>query len=292
MREIIENQTVENKIFTLRGKQVMLDSDLAKLYQVETKRINEAVRRNPEKFPNDLMFDMTKEETESLKSQNATFKESLNNRKYLPKVFTEQGVYMLATVLKSKVATDVTLSIMRTFTKMKHFLSQNANLFAKIDAIEKRQITYELTTDEKLKKIFNTLEDKSIKPTQGIFFDGQIFDAYEFVSNLIKSAKKDIVLVDNYIDETVLTLFSKNQDIQITIYTKTISKQLKLDLDRYNAQYKPITIKKFNLSHDRFLIIDKEEVYHIGASLKDLGKKWFAFNKMDKESIAILEKLK
>ncbi|MEO1954719.1 MAG: ORF6N domain-containing protein, partial [Campylobacterales bacterium] len=196
MREIIENQTVENKIFTLRGKQVMLDSDLAKLYQVETKRINEAVRRNPEKFPNDLMFDMTKEETESLKSQNATFKESLNNRKYLPKVFTEQGVYMLATVLKSKVATDVTLSIMRTFTKMKHFLSQNANLFAKIDAIEKRQITYELTTDEKLKKIFNTLEDKSIKPTQGIFFDGQIFDAYEFVSNLIKSAKKDIVLVD------------------------------------------------------------------------------------------------
>jgi len=281
---------IENKILIIRDKQVMLDSDLAELYQVETKRVNEAVKRNPEKFPDDLMFELSDKEYEILKSQNAT--SSWGGRRNKPKVFTEQGVYMLATVLKSKVATEVTLSIMRTFTKMKHFLSQNANLFAKIDAIEKRQISYEIKTDEKIEKIFNLIEDKSIKPTQGIFFDGQIFDAYEFVSSLIKSAKKEIVLIDNYIDESVLTLFSKNQNIKVTIYTKSITKQIKLDLQKYNSQYKPITIKEFKNSHDRFLIIDKSEVYHIGASLKDLGKKWFAFSKMDKESLSILEKLK
>ena len=289
MNEVVK-YNIENKILTIRDKQVMLDSDLAELYQVETKRINEAVKRNPEKFPDDLMFELSDKEYEILKSQNAT--SSWGGRRNKPKVFTEQGVYMLATVLKSKVATDVTLSIMRTFTKMKHFLSQNANLFAKIDAIEKRQISYEITTDKKIEKIFNLIEDKSIKPTQGIFFDGQIFDAYEFVSDLIKSAKKEIILIDNYIDETILTLFSKNQNIQTIIYTKIISKQLKLDLQKYNSQYKPIKIKKFELSHDRFLIIDKNEVYHIGASLKDLGKKWFAFSKMDNESLSILEKLK
>jgi hypothetical protein len=289
MNEVVK-YNIENKILTIRDKQVMLDSDLAELYQVETKRINEAVKRNPEKFPDDLMFELSDKEYEILKSQNAT--SSWGGRRNKPKVFTEQGVYMLATVLKSKVATDVTLSIMRTFTKMKHFLSQNANLFAKIDAIEKRQISYEITTDKKIEKIFNLIEDKSIKPTQGIFFDGQIFDAYEFVSDLIKSAKKEIILIDNYIDETILTLFSKNQNIQTIIYTKIISKQLKLDLQKYNSQYKPIKIKRLELSHDRFLIIDKNEVYHIGASLKDLGKKWFAFSKMDNESLSILEKLK
>jgi len=135
------------------------------------------------------------------------------------------------------------------------------------------------------------LENKTIKPSQGIFYDGQIFDAYEFISDLVKSAKKEIVLVDNYIDETVLTLFSKNQDVKVTIYTQTITKQLKLDLEKYNSQYKAIIIKIFKNSHDRFLIIDKTQVYHIGASLKDLGKKWFAFSKMDVASVAILDKL-
>jgi prophage antirepressor-like protein len=135
------------------------------------------------------------------------------------------------------------------------------------------------------------LEDKTIMPSQGIFYNGEIFDAYKFISDLIKSGKEEIVLIDNYIDESILTLFSKNQNIQTTIYTKTITKQLKLDLQKYNAQYRPITIKTFKNSHDRFLIIDKKEVYHIGASLKDLGKKWFAFSKMDAESLAILEKL-
>jgi len=142
-----------------------------------------------------------------------------------------------------------------------------------------------------LKNQMKLLENKTIKPSQGIFYDGQIFDAYEFVSNLVKSAKKEIILLDNYIDEIVLTLFSKNQDIKVTIYTQTIIKQLKLDLEKYNAQYNPITVKTFKNSHDRFLIVDKIEVYHIGASLKDLGKKWFAFSKMDVKSVGILERL-
>ena len=289
---VINVDTIQNKIYNIRDMQVMLDRDLAELYGVETKRINEVVKRNPDKFPYDLMFEMTQNEVEILRSQNATFKESLNNRKYLPKVFTEQGVYMLATVLKSKIATEVTLSIMRTFTKMKHFLSQNQNLFQKIDQIEKRQLSYEIKTDEKIDKIFKAIEDKSIKPKQGIFFDGQIFDAYEFVADLVKDAKSSIKLIDNYIDETVLTLFSKNQDIKVTIYTKSISKQLKLDLEKYNSQYTQIEIKKFDISHDRFLIIDENKVYHIGASLKDLGKKWFAFSKMDIDNFEMFKRLK
>ena len=287
---IINEQNIQNKIYTIRGMPVMLDRDLALLYGVETKRVNEAVKNNPNKFPTDFMFKLSDDEFKDLRSKISTtnFAKVRTN----PKAFTEQGVYMLATIIKSKVATDTTIAIMRTFTKMKQFLSQNANLFAKIEQIEKRQIGYEIKIDEKIDKIFRLIEDKSIKPTQGIFYDGQIFDAYEFIATLIKSAKKEIILIDNYIDESILTLFSKNQNIQVTIYTKSISKQLKLDLQKYNSQYKPITIKEFKNSHDRFLIIDKKEVYHIGASLKDLGKKWFAFNKMDIESLGILDKLK
>jgi hypothetical protein len=214
MNELIFNEEhIKNRIFTIRGKQVMLDSDLAKLYEVSTSRINEQVKRNIERFPNDFMFRLTNKEWENLKSQCAT--SSWGGRRKLPNVFTEQG----------------------------------------------------------------------------IFYDGQVFDAYKFVTELIKKAKKLIILIDNYVDETILTLFSKNQKINVTIHTKNISRQLKLDLDRYNAQYKPIEIKKFNKAHDRFLIIDNKEVYHFGASLKDLGKKWFAFSKFDMEAIEILRNL-
>jgi len=145
---------------------------------------------------------------------------------------------------------------------------------------------------ERVGSISTLLEDTSLSPAQGIFYDGQVFDAYVFISKLIKRAKHSIRLIDNYIDESILTLFSKNQNIQITIYTKNITKQLKLDLKKYNSQYRPIEVKKFDVSHDRFLILDDTEIYHIGASLKDLGKKWFAFSKMDSESLGILERLR
>ena len=286
---IISEVAIQNKIYTIRGMQVMLDRDLAALYGVETKRINEAVKNNPDKFPDDFMFELSDDEFADLRSKIST--SSWGGTRYAPKAFTEQGVYMLATIIKSKVATDTTIAIMRTFTSMKHFLSQNASLFAKIEQVEQRQITYEIQTNQKIDKIFQVIEDNSLKPKQGIFFDGQIFDAYAFVADLIKSAKVSIVLIDNYIDESVLTLFSKNQDVDVTIYTKAMTKQLKLDLKKYNAQYKPIKIKTFKESHDRFMIIDEDAVYHIGASLKDLGKKWFAFSRMDKENLKILERL-
>ncbi|AKF24605.1 DNA-binding protein [Sulfurovum lithotrophicum] len=149
-----------------------------------------------------------------------------------------------------------------------------------------------LSLQNKVTDIDTKLQDKSLKPTQGIFYDGQVFDAYVFIANLIKSAKDSIKLIDNYIDESVLIHFSKNQNIQVTVYTKNITKQLKLDLKKYNSQYHHIELKQFDVSHDRFLILDDTEIYHIGASLKDLGKKWFAFSKMDEDSLGLLERLK
>ena len=276
---VISEQNIQNKIYAIRGMQVMLDKDLAELYGVETRAINQAVKRNIERFPEDLMFALTNEEFESLRSHFVT--SNRGGRRYNPKVFTEQGVYMLATALKSKVATEVTLSIMRTFTNMKHFLRNNSLMLERFERIEHRLSIY----DENFNKIFKAIEDRSIKPKQGIFFDGQIFDAYIFVNDLIKSAKSSLVLIDNYIDESVLTLFSKNPNIAFRIYTQKISKQLKLDIEKYNAQYKNLQVIQLKTSHDRFVIIDDAELYHIGASLKDLGKKWFAFSRIEDEVV-------
>ncbi len=286
MRDLIVNEEyIKNQIFTIRGKQVMLDSDLAKLYEVSTSRLNEQVKRNTERFPEDFMFRLTNKEWEVLKSQNAT--SSWGGRRKLPNVFTEQGISTLSGVLNSKTAIQVNIAIMRAFVGMRKFLTANANLFQRLDRLEFKQ----LKTDNKIEKIINALENNVLKPKQGIFFDGQIFDAYKFVTELIKGAKKSVVLIDNYIDETILTLFSKNQEIDVKIYTKNITKQLKLDLNKYNAQYKSVEIKEFNKTHDRFLIIDNKEIYHFGASLKDLGKKWFAFSKFNMKAIEILGKL-
>ncbi len=282
---LINEEHIKNRIFTIRGKQVMLDSDLAKLYEVSTSRLNEQVKRNIERFPEDFMFKLTNKEWENLKSQNAT--SSWGGRRKLPNVFTEQGISTLSGVLHSKTAIQVNIAVMRAFVGMRKFLMSNANLFQRLDRLEFKQ----LETDNKVEKIINALENETLKPKQGIFFDGQIFDAYNFTAGLIKEAKKSIILIDNYIDETILTLFSKNQKIDVTIYTKGVNKQMKLDLNKYNAQYKPIKIKKFNKAHDRFLIIDNKDIYHFGASLKDLGKKWFAFSKFDMKSIEILKKL-
>ncbi|NOX18290.1 MAG: ORF6N domain-containing protein [Chlorobi bacterium] len=292
---------IKSLLFTIRRQQVMLDSDLAKLYGVDLKRLNEQVKRNVERFPERYRFQLTNEEWEKLKSQ---FVESDNNslrsqiatlknkrgkhRKYLPYVFTEQGVSMLSAVLHSETAVKVSIQIIDAFVEMKKFLSASAGIFQRLDKIERRQVE----TDQKFEMVFKALQDKNEPPKQGIFYDGQIFDAYNFVVKLIKSAKKSIVLIDNYVDESVLTLLSKNQNIEIKIFTSNLTKQLQLDVEKYNEQYKPIEIKKFKHSHDRFMIIDNKEVYHFGASLKDLGKKWFAFSKFDADAIKILGKLK
>ena len=194
---------------------------------------------------------------------------------------------MLATILKSKIASQVTVYIIKTFANMRKIISQNISMFERFERIEQRLTIH----DKNFDKLFEALEDKSIKAKQGIFYDGEIFDAYVFINDLIKTALNEIILIDNYIDETVLTLFSKYPNIKIKIYTANITKQLKLDFEKYSKQYKNIEIQEFKSSHDRFLIIDKKETYHLGASLKDLGKKWFAFSKFEIENLKILERL-
>ena len=278
---------IQSKIHTICNQQVLLDSDLAILYQVETKAFNQAVKRNIKRFPENFRFQLSQYEFENLTSQFVTSSVKHGGRRYLPYAFTEQGVSMLSAVLKSDIAIEVSIKIIDTFVNMRKFLLSNASIFQRLDNIEHKLLKH----DENFRKIFNAIEDKSIKPSQGIFFNGQIFDAYKFINELIKSAKKSIILIDNYIDETTLTLFSKIPNIKVTIYTKNISKQLELDLKKYNQQYKNIELKEFKNSHDRFLIIDDIEIYHIGASLKDLGKKWFAFSKFDKDSFGLLERL-
>lgn len=285
---VINEQNIQNKIYTIRGIQVMLDRDLASLYGVETKVFNQAVKRNIDRFPSDFMFQLSKEEFENWRSQIVTSNSDKMGLRRPPYVFTEQGVSMLSSILKSQTAIDISVKIIRTFVQMRRYMINNAGLFQRIEKLESDK----KTTNQKLDTVLNAIESKELKPKQGIFYNGQIYDAYAFVSELIKQAKNSITLFDNYIDESVLTMLSKNQNVTISIYTKTISKQLKLDVQKYNDQYNPIEIKKFNASHDRFLIIDENEVYHIGASLKDLGKKWFGFSKMDSESFEMMGRLK
>ena len=273
--EVMAPQSIDRMIYTIRNVQVILDEDIARLYGVKTKRLNEQVKRNSERFQPDFMFKLTTDEYMILKSQNAT--SSRGGRRSLPFVFTELGVAMLSSILTSKAAIQVNIQIMRAFSAMRRFLDSNAQVFHRLDHLE-----YKLSvTDEKVALLYDKLEEGKLEPQQGIFFDGQIFDAYSFVSNLIKQATRSIVLLDNYIDETVLVLLDKRSiGVSATVYTKQISKQLQLDQAKHNAQYVPIDIKPFNKSHDRFLIVD-DRVYHIGASLKDLGKKWFAFSLMN-----------
>ena len=302
---IVDESKIKNNIHTICGLQVMLDRDLAELYEVSTKVLNQAVKRNIERFPQNFMFQLNEKEHDFLRSQIVTSnkedlrfqigtsKSNRGGRRYLPFAFTEQGVAMLSGVLKSETAVRISIQIMNAFVSMRKFLLNNAQVFQRIDTVEKKQIEYKIETDEKFNKIFDAIESKDIKPEKGIFFDGQIFDAYKFFSDLIKTANKSIVLIDNYVDESVLILFTKRKkDVKVTIFTKEISEQLSLDLRKYNSQYPPIEIKEFKQSHDRFMIIDNKEVYHFGASLKDLGRKWFAFSKFDKEAFSLLDKLK
>jgi hypothetical protein len=210
------------------------------------------------------------------------------HRKYLPYAFTEQGVSMLSAVLKSETAIQTSIQIINSFVQMRKFLFDNASIFQRFSQIEQKLLTHE----DNFEKIFKAIEQKQIKQTQGIFYNGQSYDSYSFVLDLIRGAKNEIILIDNYVDDTVLTLFSKIPNIKVTINTNIISKQLKFDFEKYSKQYNNIMLKTFKNSHDRFLIIDKKEIYHIGASLKDLGKKWFAFSKINLEIAEVLEKLK
>ena len=283
-------ENIENLILNIRDKQVMLDRDLARLYGVETKVLNQAVKRNIERFPERFMFQIT--ENEKIKVvTNCDHLKDLRFSYQNPYVFTEQGVSMLSAVLKSDIAINTSIMIMDAFVAMRHSISSNQQIINRFENIEHHQllmIERQDKTETQIEKIFKTLAKYKL-PTEGVFCNGQIFDAYAFVTNLIKSANKSLVLIDNYIDESVLLMLSKRKPgVSADIYTFPISDALKLDLQKHNRQYTPINIHKHSTSHDRFLIIDNTEVYHIGASLKDLGKKLFAFSKLNINPNAIL----
>ncbi len=278
---------VEHLIYTIRGVQVMFDRDLAMLYGVETKVLNQAVKRNITRFPNDFMFQLTSEECSRSQIVTLNIKRG-QNIKYLPNAFTENGIAMLSSVLRSPTAIEANIRIMRAFTSMRHFFANNAQIFQRLSTIEYHQIE----TDKRIDEVFKRI-DAQTSPQQGIFFDGQVFDAYRFVSDLIKKAKQSIVLIDNYVDDSVLSLLDKREsNVSAKIYTQNISPQLQLDINKHNSQYPVIEVNQFNKAHDRFLLID-DEVYHIGASIKDLGKKWFAFTLMrDITAKELIKKIK
>jgi hypothetical protein len=297
-----ESLFIENRIFNIRGVPVMLDSDLAKLYQVETKVLNQAVKRNGERFPNWMMFQITmdewvasrsqfvtlKPEQEILRSQIVTSSKQYGGRRYLPFVFTEQGVAMLSAVLKSEIAIKISLEIIHAFVTLRKSGIQLSEFQQRLEFVERKQIDNE----SKFDTIFQALEKADPIPQQGIFFNGQIFDAYIFASDLIKKARESIILIDNYVDETTLSLLSKsNKNVEVTIFSEKFNPTLKNDLLKFNQQYTPIKFYILRNNHDRFLIIDRKELYHIGASLKDLGKKMFAFSRIDAVVESLLNEL-
>jgi hypothetical protein len=289
MNMTINQIIIENKIYELRGIPIMLDNDLAILFQVETKILNKSVKRNIERFPNHYMFQLTIEEWNNLRFQIGTSSETYGGRRFIPYAFSEQGVAMLSAILRSEIAIKVSLQIMDAFVSMRKLLRNNILLEYRLSQIEfKHQ-----ETEQKFNQIFKALESKDSIPQQGIFFEGQIFDAYIFISNIIRSAQNSIILIDNYVDDSVLTQLDKrDKTVSAVIYTQQVDKKLQLDILKHNSQYPQIEIKVIKTIHDRFLMIDEIEVYHIGASLKDAGKKWFAFSKLNDFAPEILNRLR
>lgn len=289
---------IRSLIYVVRGQQVMLDSDLAMLYQVETRIFNQAVKRNIARFPDNFRFQLSKEEYDFLRSQSVISKpddtqEKRGGRRYLPFAFTEQGIAMLSAVLRSDVAIQVSINIMNTFVELRKFVSNNALLFERINEVELKQLQYQRQTDEKFEKVFEYISGHE-ESTQKIFFEGQIYDAFELLVDLIRKATRKITLIDGYVDVGTLNLLcKKNEGVSVVIYTHEKTKLSKADIKKFNAQYSPLTVKYTKAFHDRFLILDDKIAYHIGASLKDAGTKCFAVNLLQDESVVqdILQRL-
>ena len=285
----IENKNIKNLIYTIRGKQVMIDSDVAMLYHYETKNINKAMKRNIERFPEDFCFRLTKEELDTMWFQNGTTYKSesvkYRSEKYLPYAYTEQGIAMLAGILKSEIAVNVSINIIKAFIEMRKFISLNGQVFERLTKIEYKLLEH----DKKFDEVFNQLQqEENIK--QKIFFAGQIYDAYSLIVDIIKTAKTKILIIDNYIDDSVLKMLSKkNKEVEVAILTSDKSNISKLDVQKFNKEYPLLKVAKLNKFHDRFIIIDNKELYHCGASIKDLGKKCFGINKI--EDKGIIEKI-
>ena len=287
MEEELELATIEEiqgMIYTIRGKQVMLDSDVANLYHYETKKINQAVKRNIERFPEGFCFQLTESELENLRSQFVTSSLGTGNyggRRYLPYVFTEQGIAMLAPLLKNKIAVQVSINIMNAFVIMRYFLKENGQVFERLTSVEYRLIEH----DKKFDIVFDKLQEKQIE-NQRIFFDGQIYDAYSLIIDIIKKANNKITIIDNYVDDSILEMLSKKKDnVEVVILTSNKSNIKNIDIQKFNKQYPTLKVAKTDKFHDRFIILDEKETYHLGASIKDLGKKCFGINKIENDDI-------
>lgn len=292
---IVNQEEIKNLIYTVRGKQVMLDSDVAILYQYTTKNINKAVKRNIERFPEEFCFQLTDNEFENLRFQIGTSKQSdeaSNNlrggRRYLPYVFTEQGIAMLSGVLKSEVAIKVSIHIIKAFIEMRKFISLNGQVFQEISGIKGKLLEY----DKKFDEIFDELQNKKQEEfKQKIFFGGQIYDAYSLIIDIIKTARNKILIIDNYINDSILKMLAKkNKEVEVVILTSKNMELSKLDINKFNQQYPTLKLATTNRFHDRFMVVDDKELYHIGASLKDLGKKCFAISKVENQEMIDLIK--
>lgn len=277
---IIDNSDIQNMIYTFRGKQVMIDRDLASLYQVQTKRLNEQVKRNSGRFPAEFCFKLSDKEKDELVANCDRFK-TLKHSSSNPYAFTEQGIAMLSAVLKSDIAVEVSIKIMNSFVEMRKFLLSNKEMFARLDRVELKQ----LETDQKLEEVFNYIATNT-EVKQNIFFDGQIYDAFSFIVGLVQKAKKEIILIDNYVDvHTLNILCKKDKGVDIIVATAGKGSLSTKDITKFNAQYPKLLVKTTTDFHDRFLIIDKTEVYHIGASIKDAGKKSFGITKIEDKDL-------
>ena len=280
-------EDIKNLIYTIRGKQVMLDSDVANIYHCETKYVNRVVKRNIERFPEEFCFQLNENEFESLRCQFVTLNENGRgqHRKYLPYVFTEQGIAMLSALLKSDIAVSVSVNIMKAFIEMRKFLMINGQVFERLTSVEHKLLEH----DKKFDEVFNQLQlEENIK--QRIFFDGQIYDAYSIIVDIIKRANNKILIIDNYIDDSVLKMLSKKKNnVEVVILTSDKSNIENLDVKKFNKEYPILKVAKTNKFHDRFIVIDNKEMYHLGASIKDLGKKCFGINKI--EDMEIIEKI-
>ena len=280
---IVDNKDIKNMIYTFRDQQVMVDSDLARLYQVTTGNLNKAIKRNLSRFPEHFCFQLTEHEYKNLRFQNGSSSSNNNygGRRYMPYVFTEQGIAMLSAVLKSDIAVEVSVKIMNSFVEMRRFLLSNQELFSRLDRIEIKQ----LETDRKFEEVFNYIAANT-EVKQNIFFNGQIYDAFSFIVGLIRKAKKKIILIDNYVDVYTLNILcKKNQGVDVVIATAGKGSLSAKDIIKFNAQYSKLSVKTTTDFHDRFLVIDKTEVYHIGASIKDAGKKSFGITKIEDKDL-------
>ncbi len=280
-------ENIRNLIYTIRGKQVMLDSDVARLFEYETKDINRNVKNNIDRFPEYYCFQLTEDEYEALRCKFFTLKGRGQHRKYLPYVFTEHGITMLAGILKSRVAINVSIKIIDTFVEMRKFILNNAQLFKRLTTMEYKMLEH----DKKFGEVFDELQrNKNEEFKQQIFFNGQIYDSYSLIIDIIKTAQNKILIIDNYIDDTILKMLTKkNKNVEVVILTSENSNITKLDIQKFNKEYPTLKVAKTDKFHDRFIVIDNKELYHIGASLKDLGKKCFAISKI--KDMEYLEKI-